>query len=230
MKFLSAICMLFAVTSVWAAAPADPVVKGEVIEIKEVASYTYLRLKTKNGETWAAVGKAPVRKGAQVTIENPMVMHNFESRSLKKTFPEIIFGSLAGAGGGAAMASPEMVRAHAGKTGAAEAGDVQVGKATGANAYTVAEILARKAELKDKPVLVRAKVVKFNPEIMGKNWVHVRDGSGSAAAGTNDLLVTTKGQAKMGDVVTVKGTVRTDKDFGSGYAYKVLVEEATLLP
>jgi hypothetical protein len=63
---------------------------------------------------------------------------------------------------------------------------------------------------------------------MGKNWIHLRDGSGSADKDTNDILVTSAAEAKVGDVVTVKGTVRTDKDFGAGYAYKVLIEEATL--
>jgi hypothetical protein len=71
-------------------------------------------------------------------------------------------------------------------------------------------------------------VVKYNPSIMGKNWAHLRDGSGSAKDNTNDVLVTTKEQVKLGDVVTVKGVVRTDKDFGAGYTYKVLIEDATV--
>ncbi|MBK8740263.1 MAG: hypothetical protein IPM02_12375 [Betaproteobacteria bacterium] len=101
-------------------------------------------------------------------------------------------------------------------------------KATGANARTVVEINAKGAALKDKPVLVRGKVVKFNGGIMGRNWIHLRDGTGSAADNSNDLLVTTTQKASAGDVVTVQGVVRTDRDFGSGYAYKVLIEEATL--
>ena len=70
--------------------------------------------------------------------------------------------------------------------------------------------------------------MKYNPEIMGRNWVHLRDGTGSALDNSNDLLVTTTNEAEIGDVVTAKGIVRTDMDFGSGYAYKVLIEEATL--
>ena len=88
--------------------------------------------------------------------------------------------------------------------------------------------MAKPADLKDKPVLVRGKIVKYNAGIMGKNWVHLRDGSGSAADQTNDVLVTTTEEAKVGDIVTAKGVVRTDKDFGAGYTYKVIVEEATL--
>ena len=101
-------------------------------------------------------------------------------------------------------------------------------KATGPDARTVAEIVSGRVALKDKPVVVRGKVVKFTPEVMGKNWIHVRDGTGSAADGTNDVLVTSKDTAKIGDVVLVKGVVHTDRDLGSGYSYKVLVEEASL--
>lgn len=195
---------------------------------RNVESYTYLRLKTKDGETWAAVGKAPVKIGAEVTIENAMVMNNFESKSLKKTFPKIIFGTLGGAGRSAPGAGGDLAAAHSGVAKTTDTGVINVSKASGANARTVAEVVTKRVELKDKPVLVRGKVVKYNPAIMGKNWIHLRDGSGSAADNTNDVLVTTTDQAKTGEVVTAKGVVRTDKDFGSGYSYKVLVEEATL--
>jgi len=76
---------------------------------------------------------------------------------------------------------------------------------------------------------VRGKVVKYTPDVLGKNWIHLRDGSGSAADNTHDVLVTTKNQTKIGDVVVAKGVVHTDKDLGSGYSYKVLIEDATLL-
>jgi DNA/RNA endonuclease YhcR with UshA esterase domain len=226
MKTLLAICMIVVAPFVSASAPATALppaattVSGEVLEVRDVETYTYLRLKTKDGETWAAVSRAPVKTGAKVTLENVMVMKDFESRSLKKTFPTILFGSLAGAAGNGmppARAAPDTP-------------DAKVPKASGPNARTVAEIMTKSAELKDKPVLVRGKVVKYNAAIMGKNWIHLRDGSGSAANDTNDLIVTTANQAKVGDVVAVKGVVRTDKDFGSGYAYKVLVEDATLQP
>ena len=205
-----------------AASQAEAVVKGEVLEVQEVDSYTYLRLKTKDGETWAAVTKTPVKKGAEVTIENAMVMDNFESKSLKKTFPKIIFGTVA------ATANSSVTTAHASVAKTAGGPDAKVPKANGPNALTVAEIIAKRVALKDKPVLLRGKVVKYNPGVMGKNWLHLRDGSGSASDNSNDVLVTTVEQAKLGDVVLVKGIVHTDKDFGAGYTYKVLIEEAKL--
>jgi len=208
--------------------PIASIVKGQVLETMDVESYTYLRLKTKDGETWAAVNKTPVKKGAEVTIENVMVMNNFESKSLKRTFPTILFGTLGGTGGSAPGVGNDMAKAHSGLAKTIDAGDIHVPKASGPNARTVAEVMTKGAELKGQTVLVRGKVVKYNPEIMGKNWVHLRDGSGSPSNNTNDVLVTTMNQAKVGDVVTAKGIVRTDQDFGAGYSYKVLIEEATL--
>jgi len=91
---------------------------------------------------------------------------------------------------------------------------------------TVAEVYGEKDALAGTQVTVRGKVVKANSGIMGKDWLHVRDGSG--AEGTNDLTVTTKSATmpKVGDVVVVTGTVVLDKDFGMGYQYPVIVEDA----
>lgn len=236
MKSLLLICLMAAASGVGAgqspapssSAPGGVVVKGVVLEIKEVESYTYLRLKTGEGERWAAVARAPVSKGAAVTIENVMIMSNFESKALKQTFPTIIFGNLAGAAAGSPSQGNGMATGHSGMAKAADGGDTVVPRATGANARTVAEIMTKGAELKDQPILVRGKVVKYNPAILGKNWIHLRDGSGSTAENTNDILVTTTQPARTGDILTVKGIVRTNKDFGSGYAYKVLIEDATL--
>jgi hypothetical protein len=74
---------------------------------------------------------------------------------------------------------------------------------------------------------VRGRVVKFNAMIMGKNWLHVRDGSG--ADGTNDLTVTTATKARVGDLVLVTGVLKTDRDFGGGYKYSLIVEDATVV-
>jgi hypothetical protein len=141
----------------------------------------------------------------------------------------MLCSSLGWSAGPSAPSTPTpVVSPHSGAPKVAFTGDVKVAKASGPDARTVAEVVTKSTELKDKPVVVRGKVVKFTGGVMGKNWIHLRDGSGSAADKTDDVLVTTKDQAGIGDVVVVKGKVRTDKDFGSGYAYKVLIEDATL--
>ncbi len=140
-------------------------------------------------------------------------------------------GSATATAADAAKPSPsagDLGAMHEGMAKPIDVTDVKVPKASGADARTVAEIVGGGSQLKNKPVVVRAKVVKFTPGVMNKNWLHVRDGSGSATDSTNDLVVTTKDETKVGDVVLVKGVVHTDVDLGSGYTYKVLVENATL--
>lgn len=118
-------------------------------------------------------------------------------------------------------------KAHEGLADA-PSGDLKVDKAAGPGAYTVGEIHARSAELAGKTVTVRGKVVKVSPGIMDRNWIHLRDGSGDPARKTHDLVVTSKDLPGVGDVVTAIGTLARDKDFGSGYRYPVIVEEATV--
>lgn len=99
-------------------------------------------------------------------------------------------------------------------------------KAEGANAQTVGEIFEKKDALANKPVAVHGKVVKVSRGIMGKNWLHLQDGTGSQAAGTNDLVVTTDSLPEVGAVVTIKGNLSRDRDFGAGYRYGVIIENA----
>jgi hypothetical protein len=221
-------CLLLAATllatAAFASPPSPAPLKGEVLEILNVEGYTYLRLKTKQGEAWAAVPTAPMKEGAQVTLDNAMPMENFESKTLGRKFDRIYFASLAGSDSGSA---PMAASPH-GTTLAPSAAVAKVPKARGANARTVAEVVGDRAGLSGKPVTIAGQVVKVNSGILGKNWIHLQDGSGSAAAGTHDILVTTKESAAVGDVVTASGTVRTDVKVGPGYAYAVLVEDARL--
>lgn len=201
---------------------AEPDIPGKLLERIDAAPYSYLRIKTEKGEIWAAVPSTKVEKGADVTVYRAMQMDGFESKTLKRTFPTIFFGTLEPPSHAEAPAAPHPTGAQ----GPADVAVEKVEKATGEGARTVSEIYAQKAALKEKPVLIRAKVVKFNPEVMGKNWLHLRDGSGSPAAGDHDLTVTTKDAAKVGDIVMVKGILKLDKDFGSGYTYPIIVEDA----
>lgn len=231
-----------------ALAQAANSLQGEVLEVQNVDAYTYLRLKTAGGEAWAAVTSAKVAKGERVTITNASPMDNFESRTLKRSFDRIYFGQLGGAAGktaagpmggmggmgGMAAAMGGMPGAmHKPATGAHGAAapavaSTPVPKATGADARTVAEVVQGKKGLKDKTVLIRARVVKVNNGIMGKNWLHLQDGSGVAKDGTHDVLVTSQDTAAVGDIVTARGVVRTDVTVGPGYAYAVLVEDASV--
>jgi hypothetical protein len=205
-------------------------VHGTVAERLEVPNYTYLRLTGPGGDTWAAVPTNDVAVGAEVTIIQPMPMEKFESKTLNRTFDVIMFGSGVQVGNAPAAAAPTAppVNPHGATTvpAPADLGNVKVAKAPGADGRTVSEIYAQKDGLKDKNVALHGKVVKVTSGVMGRNWLHLRDGSGTDAAQDNDIIVTTTDVAAVGDEVTATGVVHTDKDLGSGYAYKVLIEDA----
>lgn len=94
---------------------------------------------------------------------------------------------------------------------------------------TVAAVNQNKTTLVGKTIRAQGKVVKVNNGIMGRNFVHVQDGTGDAKTTTNNLIVTSKQTAQVGDSVTVSGTVVVNRDFGSGYTYPLLIEDATIV-
>ena len=210
---------------------AAPNLTGKVLETMDASTYTYIRLKTATGEKWAAVPHTEIKVGEDVTVLNGTPMYGFESKTLGRKFDEIIFGTAAHAGGAQPSAADQMASmkaAHGQVSAGADGGDIKVERAAGPDAKTVAEIFEQKDKLKGSPVTVRAKVVKFSAGIMGKNWLHLQDGTGSKDTQTNDVTVNTQDQAAVGDVVTVKGKVQTDVNLGAGYSYPVLIEEATV--
>jgi hypothetical protein len=215
-----------------ASAQEAPVVTGTVLETMDASNYTYVRVKTDKGEVWAASGTFKVAVGDRITVALEMPMENFHSQSLNRDFPVIYFTTRVGPEGQVPAAMPAMMSAHSQAGGAAPGSSVAaqvtepVQPAPGGT--TVANVWANRKSLAGKTVTVRGRVVKFNGGIMGRNWIHIQDGTGAAADGTNDLLVTSDAAAKAGDVITVTGTVAIDKDFTAGYAYAVMIEGAKI--
>ncbi|MBI2386916.1 MAG: nucleotide-binding protein [Elusimicrobia bacterium] len=228
MKLLLAV---FAVIALFPLASAGDLT-GTVVETMDAGGYTYLLIKTPAGEKkWAAVAKATVKKGAAATVTNAMDMRDFESPSLKRKFDVIAFGTL---GDAAAPADP-----HAGASKGAPAGahggraevkgPIKVEKAAGPDGRTIGEVYAQKAALAGKEVAVAGKVVKYNSGILERNWAHLRDGSGKAKDGSDDLTVILKDESAVGQVITVKGKVVLNKDLGGMYKFPVALEDAVLV-
>jgi hypothetical protein len=258
-------------------------ISGKVLETMNSGGYTYLQLDTGKGQQWVAIPESKIAVGDEVACYEGMVMPNFTSKSLNRTFEAIVFSSgLVGAEGQAGQTASEgdkaapqgtegtskgdMPNPHGAKpdsTGNAGADsfssavkaeappaamqekmdasggslgaiapftDIKIEKAAGENGYTVAEIFTGSTQLDGKTVRVQGKMVKFSPSIMGKNWIHLQDGSGDPLKNTHDLVITTSAQPpKDKEVITIEGVVRANKDFGAGYKYVVIVEEAQIL-
>lgn len=200
---------------------ARDVISGKVTDTIDTAGYTYAEVDTGKEKVWAAATTTPLKIGDEIAFTTEMPMRNFHSNSLKRDFPVIYFvngfitdtESLTGAGPAASNAkgSPApAVRAIEG-----------IDKVEGGN--TIAEVYVDKQKLAGKAVRVRGQVTKFTPDIMNKNWVHIRDSSTP-----NDLTVTTEDTAAIDAVVVIEGRLALDKDFGHGYVYPLIVEDARL--
>ncbi len=218
---------------------------GTVADATNTAGYTYVLVDTGRQQAWAVTTQFPVRKGDAVTVNSGMPMARYHSQSLNRDFAVVYFAAsitVAGAAGAAVPAlppghpalpgepAPVLPPGHPSLTGSPAPAAVDLtGVKRAAGGKTIQEIFAAKSALAGKAVAVRGRVVKYSAMVMGKNWLHIRDGSGGAETKDNDLTVTTSTPAKLGDTVLVTGVVATDKDFGAGYKYPVILDDAQVI-
>lgn len=200
---------------------------GKVVETMNSGGYTYVLVDDGSTKIWAAAPQFSVAVGNEVVVPEGSPMTNFFSKTLNRTFDVVYFvGGIQVAG--SQTAKQQAAVAHGGATAppaAVAAVDVSnVEKAAGG--YRVAELYADKAALAGKEVVIRGKAVKVTSGVMGKNWIHLRDGTGSD--GTNDLTMTTSAVVTPGNMLLVRGKLSADKDFGSGYKYDVIIEDAVV--
>jgi len=193
----------------------DAAISGKVLETMTSGGYTYALIEKDGKKMWIASPATNLTVGQEVSFMAGVDMGAFESRTLKRKFDDIIFS--AGLVGQVSMGN---------SAAAAQATEqIKVEKAQGPNAYTINELINNIDKLDKQAVVVKGKVIKVSEAIMGKNWVHIKDGSGPEK---EKIVVTSKDLPKVGDVVTVSGTLYKNKDFGSGYKYAVIIEEAII--
>ena len=216
---------------------------GTVAETIDSGGYTYVRLQAEGKDVWVAATQVSVKKDERLTVSLDMPMANFHSPTLDRDFPVIYFvaaiaregetlpaaASGAAPGASASTGAPAPMSSHGSGAAAPRGGPVVVQpNAPPAGGLSIADVWAKRQSLAGKTVAVRGTVVKVNNGVMGRNWIHLQDGSGKADDGTNDLTVTTDAIVTIGDVITVSGTLGVDKDFTAGYAYGAILEQARI--
>lgn len=194
---------------------------GKVTDIIEAAGYTYAELDTGEGKVWAAGPNTSLTIGDMIAFTTEMPMKNFHSNSLQRDFPIIYFvNRFSTDNAGPTATSKQSISPHGSSKPASAPKAVEgVNKVEGGN--TIAEVYSNKEQLNGNAIRVRGKVTKFTANVMGKNWLHIRDSSS-----LEDLTVTTDGAATVDTVVVIEGNLAVDKDFGYGYVYPLIVEDA----
>ena len=200
--------------------PAQGNIAGKVTQTMDVTQYTYVEIDTGDGLVWVAGPVTQVKVGDAVEVSGGIQMINFHSSTLDRTFDEIQLVS-------AIQVKSQQKGSSESAPGSGEAGaEPQVsGVERIEGGHTVGEVIAGKTSLVGSEVAVRGKVIKMNAAIMGRNWLHLSDGT-VGPDGEQEVTVSTEDIAPVGSTVVVRGTVATDRDFGSGYKYSVLIEDA----
>jgi len=195
---------------------------GSVVETFDAGGFTYVLLDSGKQQFWAAGPLTRLLPGTMVAIYSQMPMENYHSKNLDRDFELIYFTDriITDAHQEEKEPAPDPVSPHAGITGTV-AGAPVTGIERAEGGQTIAEIIAQKKELEGSTVRVRGKVVKYTAEVLGHNWIHIADGSSAT-----DLTVTTDGTATVGDVIVAEGTLGLGKDFGYGYVYELILENA----
>jgi len=214
------------------AAPGSGSITGKVTETMNASDYTYVQVDTGTKRVWAAAPRFAVKVGDSVSIAAGMPMEKYHSKTLNRDFDVVYFTDRVKVNGAVPLPPggvTELPKDHPPIPAAAAKAkpnlDVAgIKKVEGGN--TISEIYSTKAKLSGKEVKLRGKVVKYNAGIMGKNWLHLRDGTGTDSDGSNDLLVTTSTDVKLGDTVVATGVLALNKDFGANYKYAVMIENA----
>ncbi len=214
--------------------PQTPInnISGSVVETMNVLGYTYVLVETDNEQIWAATPQFNVNVGDLVVVPEGMPMHNYYSQTLDRHFDVVYFvesilnasSATASTGGTPQGQMPAGHPPISGVGTTAPTAVTDIDKLEGG--MSIEEIYAARADLSGQEINLRAQVVKFSPQIMGTNWIHLQDGSGNPEAGTHDLTVTSNTQLKVGDIVIASGKLTIDKDFGHGYVYDLIMENA----
>ena len=205
--------------------------KVTAVEVIQVTGYTYIRVLEDGNEKWLAGPTAAIETGKDYYYENSMEMANFESKELGRSFEKIYFVDRISDN---PVALNQATQNPNGQTTpqisespkpVIEKNEVTVEAVS--DGITIAELMENKATYNGKVVKLKGKVTKYNPAIMNVNWFHIQDGTDFN--GEFDLTVTTSAEVKLDEVVTFQGKVTLDKDFGAGYFYAIIIENAELI-
>lgn len=193
--------------------------KVVVQEVLNTEKYTYLRVKEEGAENWIAITKRDVKVGSTCYYRGGLMKKDFLSKEFNRVFETLyLVGDFRQEGEGTAAAPTGGIAPGA----EALAPPKNVTPAPGA--VKIATLVANISKYDGKMVKVTGKCVKINPMIMGRNWLHIQDGSGKNL----DLTVTTTENVQLGSIVTLEGIIAVNKDFGAGYKYDYIMESAVV--
>ncbi len=204
---------------------------AKVIESQFAGIYTYIKVDENNKQYWIAVTKTDVKVGDSIKFKEQIVMKNFKSTALKKTFDEVMFADLANKEGVYGADNIHGIHGNMIKKRLQTApkpdvkfNDGLVTSDEKAIAVTkISELYANKDKYKNKNVTIQGRALEVSNKVMGNTWIKIYDGSDSVIfrSPNEDEKIA------VGSKVEATATINTDVDFGHGFKYQVLGVNAT---
>ena len=195
-----------------------------VNEVLQAGEYTYLNVSEKRKKIWLAVPLIQVSKGDRLSYTGGLEMTDFYSKELKRTFPSVLLLENVNTEQ-IPVKKDGMILSPNGIGVKTEKIDVSI--VPGEGCISIAKLMEAKGGYSGKTIRVKGKITKYNPSILGKNWIHLQDGTQFNNA--FDLTITTDSQLVIGDTATFEGKITLKKDFGYGYFYDVIMEDGKLI-
>lgn len=229
-------------TFIYASQPAQKpagIYYGTILETKDAMGYKYLKIDEEGKEIWIAIASVPVAVGEKIGYDKATMMQDFHSKSLNQTFKKIYFASDIYIT--QKVQKPQSMKEMLGLSQKKQ--DPHAGMGRGMtpeeeekpaipfvkkDTYTIEEIHMWRKSLEGQVISIEGSVYKVSRQIMKLDWVHIGDGTGNEKKLTDDLVFTAaSANIKAGDKVIAKGKVVVNKDFGFGYFYKVIIQDAS---
>lgn len=202
---------------------------GALTETFNAGGYTYANVSTTDGDIWAAGPVTDLKKGDKISFASKMLMKNFTSKSMKRDFKEIYFVKSFTVNGERLGKLPmtsvvDTTKKNPHKNSSKHLANIKLKPMNKADkGQNIAELIAKAKSFRGKTVIVRGQVTKVTPNILGANWLHIRDNSTK-----QDLIITTSDTTKTGDIILVKGKLALQKDFGKGFVIDRVIADANI--
>jgi len=218
-KILTIACVgaLFMVNTLFA---SQKLHEGKIVELQNAGIYVYIKLQKQNELIWAAIPKADLKVGDNITLKEELWMKNFKSTALEKTFDKVLFAEINGQK--KAIHGVDNVHGIHGQNIKKEKpnpkfADITISKDK-AISTSILQIQENPEKFKNKNVSLIGQVVEVSNKVFGNTWIKIQDKSEAI------IFRSTNEDEKVivSDKIRVTGTINTNVDYGYGFKYKII--------
>lgn len=198
------------------------------VEVLPASEYVYIKVKENGKDFWIATRKQKIEIGSSYLYNEALQKIAFESKEHKRVFDTLyLVTALVPKDHGASHLNTDKLKTAPNSSNSVKKPSISPEEMDKLfmGVVTVSDLVENPKKYEGKVVELNGECTKVNNGIMGRNWIHLNDGSKN----NYDLVITSENNIEKGAKITMRGIVRLNKDFGAGYSYDIILEEGTLI-